>query len=490
MAAIGTLGTITCAENTTGLSGVLPANKHIQTSSVKISVPVTWSGVDLDPGAFISYVVQVYKVSDNSLFNTLYMNNYPSGASGSYTDFIIVNMPNLQFAGSSVVGPSLVDGVSYKFVVTARLYKTVGTYDTPLATATLNYTFTYYTYAAPAVSSFVVQRCLTDGTLSDDGTYVKATVVFSISSLGSGNTKSLLIYRKLKADSSWTLDTTCSISAYSGTWGATKLALTYAVTSSYDLKAVLADKLNTISNLKEVLYASATMDVDTVNKKVAIGKKVVSGGPGFDVGSSSIFRDTVEFEKAPTFDLGGLFNAAPTFASATVIAALMAAIKPYCKLSFPSGDVMTYNASKYCWVFSFNGAERNDGDLFTLLLGGANSDRKMGWVIPRAGKYRVTLKLRTTGASASTGIVSYIAKFPSGWTPPAANYLAEASMIAASNLYDICLASAWSSSQAWLEHTFEFTAAAGEKIWPTAFMYSASATIDNGQSWASIEQIG
>jgi hypothetical protein len=461
------------------------ANKHITQSVLRATVAYAWSGLTTSKDNKLTLNLTLGKSDGVTALKSVAQKDVSiSTASGSATTYI-----DIAFSPDASL---FTDATAYSMWGSAILLS--GNDGTIYDIEAMSYSFMYYAYSAPTIPTFTVQRCTSDGTSSDDGTYVKATVAYAVSAIGNVNTKVLKIYRKLKADSAWTLDTTCTISAYSGTWSATKLALTSAAASSYDLKAELADLIypasNPITNLKEVLYSTVTMDVDTVNKQVAIGKSVVSGGPGLDVGSTTIFRNTAEFEKAPTFDLGGLFNASPTFASAAVITALLAKIKPWCKLSAPTAESMTYNSNKYCWVFAFQTVERNDDSMYTLLLGGSGGTRQMGWVIPRDGKYRVTLKVRMQSGSSSSPIVSYIAKFASSWTPPTVNYLAEASMVAAANLYDICLGLAWSSSQMWLEHTFEFSAAALEKVWPMAFMYSASATIDGTQTWASIEQIG
>ena len=63
---------------------------------------------------------------------------------------------------------------------------------------------TVVAYSAPSFSSYNSQRCNSSGTVSDDGTYIKATVSYSFASCSSKNTVTRSTYYRVAGTSTWT----------------------------------------------------------------------------------------------------------------------------------------------------------------------------------------------------------------------------------------------------------------------------------------------
>lgn len=324
--------------------------------------------------------------------------------------------------------------------------------------------YTFYLYKAPIISAFNVLRCDVGGATNESGLRAKVTVAFDVRALGNGNTKALVIKYRVQGTSTWSTKT-LDISAlgYAATLAYTELVdIVFSQTENYDLQAVVSDRYNSATSTKSVTTAGALFHLAANKTQIAFGKFCEDGGPELDINKQMLVRDAKFF---------------------------LAHVMPYCKLSAPTSESLTYNANKYLWVFDFKAVERNDDNIFNFLLGGSGGVRQMGFIIPRNGTYRAVLQVRLTGGS-SSGLVGYIAKFASTWTPPAVNYQGEDTMVAAAIAANIGFLTAFSATNSWIQITYDFDAIEGEKVWPTAYARDASKTIDTENTWASIQQIG
>lgn len=123
-------------------------------------------------------------------------------------------------------------------------------------------------YSPPYFNSSLSQRCLSNGTLDDDGTYIHALVSFGYSTCGGKNTlKTSVQYKQVSAEQ-WT---------DAGVTFAANTAFTYgkgqiSTETSYDVRYTLEDAFSSISVQEIVSTAAVVMDFKSGGKGVAIGK--------------------------------------------------------------------------------------------------------------------------------------------------------------------------------------------------------------------------
>lgn len=123
-------------------------------------------------------------------------------------------------------------------------------------------------YSPPYFNSSLSQRCLSNGTLDDDGTYIHALVSFGYSTCGGKNTlKTSVQYKQVSAEQ-WT---------GAGVTFAANTVFTYgkgqiSTETSYDVRYTLEDAFSSISVQEIVSTAAVVMDFKSGGKGVAIGK--------------------------------------------------------------------------------------------------------------------------------------------------------------------------------------------------------------------------
>lgn len=123
-------------------------------------------------------------------------------------------------------------------------------------------------YSPPYFNSSLSQRCLSNGTLDDDGTYIHALVSFGYSSCGGKNTLKTSVQYKQVSATQWT---------DAGVTFASNTAFTYgkgqiSTETSYDVRYTLEDAFSTISVQEIVSTAAVVMDFKSGGKGVAVGK--------------------------------------------------------------------------------------------------------------------------------------------------------------------------------------------------------------------------
>lgn len=123
-------------------------------------------------------------------------------------------------------------------------------------------------YSPPYFNSSLSQRCLSNGTLDDDGTYIHALVSFGYSTCGGKNTlKTSVQYKQVSAEQ-WT---------DAGVTFAANTVFIYgkgqiSTETSYDVRYTLEDAFSSISVQEIVSTAAVVMDFKSGGKGVAIGK--------------------------------------------------------------------------------------------------------------------------------------------------------------------------------------------------------------------------
>ena len=123
-------------------------------------------------------------------------------------------------------------------------------------------------YEAPSHTGYMAQRSLSDGTLNDDGTYIKGFVIFSYSSCNENNSVTCSTYYKRSVDTQWTNANKTFASSITFTFGNGQIS----TESSYDVKYVIADTFSEITIMDTVSTAAVLMDFKAGGKGIAIGK--------------------------------------------------------------------------------------------------------------------------------------------------------------------------------------------------------------------------
>ncbi len=131
-------------------------------------------------------------------------------------------------------------------------------------------TVTVLPYSDPAITKFIVQRCVEDGTPNDDGEYVKLTYKFDISSLNSKNDKSYTIGYKLKKDEYYT--TLTSGSVYSADTTYFNPSLIFSSDNAYDFILTVEDYFKSAPLSAEIPTAFTLTDFHSSGTGMAIGK--------------------------------------------------------------------------------------------------------------------------------------------------------------------------------------------------------------------------
>lgn len=237
------IGSKTCTLTLTVPSTVKPTISSLTATRVNGDVPSTW-GI---------YVQTKSKA-------TLSIN----GAAGSYGSTIASY--SITGGGYTSTASSFTTGYlnsSGSITFTATVTDSRGR-----VSAAATVTISVVVYSPPSFSSYLSQRCLSSGTVNDDGTYIRGLVSYAYASCSSKNTITRAVYYKKASDTTWT---NASVAFSSGTafiFGGGAIS----TETSYDIKYTLTDAFVTISIQDIVSTAAVVMDFKQGGKGVAVGK--------------------------------------------------------------------------------------------------------------------------------------------------------------------------------------------------------------------------
>lgn len=217
----------------------------------------------------ISSVTATEAVSDiASKFGTLIQGvsrlSVAISAAGSYSSTIksySTKILGKTYSGSNFTSNEITGSGSVTVAVTVK--------DSRNRTATKSITVTVTPYAAPSIKIFTAQRCNQDGSLNDDGQYVKVAYSFEINTLSNKNSKSHTIRYKLKGDSSYT--TLSSGSAYTGN-STISPTTTFSIDNSYIFELAVSDYFTTITYAVELSTGFTLVDYHSSGRGMGIGK--------------------------------------------------------------------------------------------------------------------------------------------------------------------------------------------------------------------------
>lgn len=237
------IGSKTCTFNLTVPTSVKPTISSLTASRIDGEVPSTWG---------------IYVQTKSKVKLTI------NGAAGSYGSTI--KSYTITGGGYSGSASTLTTGfLNNSGTIT---FKATVTDSRGRVSAEASVSITVTAYSPPYFNSSLSQRCLSNGTLDDDGTYIHALVSFGYSSCGGKNTLKTSVQYKQVSATQWT---------DAGVTFASNTAFTYgkgqiSTETSYDVRYTLEDAFSTISIQEIVSTAAVVMDFKSGGKGVAIGK--------------------------------------------------------------------------------------------------------------------------------------------------------------------------------------------------------------------------
>lgn len=219
-------------------------------------------------------------------------------ASGSYSSTIKscrTTIDGINYSGLSFTSYPLKNKGTIVIVTTVT--------DSRGRTASKSTTITVYEYFSPKITYFTVERCLSDGALNDEGTYVKCTHSYEVAPLNNKNTK---VWKfQYHNGSDWVDLKTATTQIYSSNKSTyIETTKTFSADSSYKFRLYVADYFSDTSWERELSTSFVLMNYNASGKGIAIGKK--SEKNAFEVGLPSEFNESVVMDK--NLDITGFMS--------------------------------------------------------------------------------------------------------------------------------------------------------------------------------------
>lgn len=237
------IGSKTCTLTLTVPASVKPTITSLTAARVDGAVPSTWG---------------IYVQTKSKATLTI------NGAAGSYGSTI--SSYSITGGGYTSTASSFTTGflnTSGTITFTATVTDSRGRVS---AAATVS--ISVVAYSPPSFASYLSQRCLSNGTANEDGTYIRGMVSYSYASCSSKNTITCATYYKKASDTAWTNASAAFSSGTAFTFGGGKIS----TETSYDIKYTLTDAFTTIAIQDIVSTAAVVMDFKKGGKGVAVGK--------------------------------------------------------------------------------------------------------------------------------------------------------------------------------------------------------------------------
>lgn len=237
------IGTKTCTLKLTVPSSVKPTLTSLSATRVDGTVPAAWA---------------IYVQSKSKVTLTI---NGAAGSCGSTISSYSISGGGFSSTASSFTTGFLTTSGTITF--TAKVTDSRGrTSDAKTVSISV------VAYSAPTFASYLSQRANSDGSLNDDGTYIRCLVSYSYSPCSSKNTVTRATYYKKSSATTWTNANASFSSGSAFTFGGGAIT----TESSYDVKYTITDAFSTITIYDTVSTAAVLMDFKGGGKGIAIGK--------------------------------------------------------------------------------------------------------------------------------------------------------------------------------------------------------------------------
>ena len=250
------IGTLSEAEPSIALLnwGVFVQNKS------KLEIPITANGI------YGSEIVSVITTINGNIFN----------------GFNIIT-PTLTTSGQSTISTTVTD--------------------TRGRTATTTKVYNVEPYYNPTITSVEAQRCLQDGTIDEDGTYLLYTFVGSISSVANHNSKVFQIGYKRTTDENYTFVTISNI--YSVNEQNAVSSFTISPDYAYDIVFQAVDSFMTTAIGRQLTVGFDLMNFNASGKAMAIGKvsEANSNEELLEIGLPTTFLENIETQNINALDI-------------------------------------------------------------------------------------------------------------------------------------------------------------------------------------------
>lgn len=241
---IGSAKTCTFTLTVPNTTAYKPAISNITTSELTSGMPSVLSGIFIQNKSKLKIAVT------------------REAGSGSAVKSTTVKVDGKTYSGQTVNTDVITSSGNLKVSVTVE--------DNRGRTTSKDFTVSVVEYHSPTISNFSVERCNSDGSVNDEGEYLKVTYSVDISPLSNKNAKTAKISYKKQSESTWT-DKTVTLSTYSDK---NKTAV-YPANSeySYDVKLEVNDSFNIPTSISKVLASAfSLMDFHHSGTGIGIGK--------------------------------------------------------------------------------------------------------------------------------------------------------------------------------------------------------------------------
>jgi hypothetical protein len=216
-----------------------------------------------------------------------------AGAYGSTIKAISVKYDGVTYSGGTVTTNVL--GYSGARTITVKVTDTRG------RTATSTVSVTVQAYSEPVINSFTVVRCNANGSLNEQGEYMRISYNVSITALGNKNGKSLVVRYKKSSEASYT-ERQVTMSAYSLSGALDPIPADSG--SSYNVGLVVTDAFAAVT--KNLVLQSAFTILNFKADGTGVGAGKVSEDPNlWDFGFNVRFGGGIT---APVLEAGTNFD--------------------------------------------------------------------------------------------------------------------------------------------------------------------------------------
>ena len=188
-----------------------------------------------------------------------------AGVQGSTISSYRTSLDNVTYTTSSFTSNTLNTAGTVTMTVTVT--------DSRGRTASSTKNITVTDYSPPSLTKFTAERCNSTGSaVQVDGTKVRVSLAGSVSSVGSKNTISCIVYYKLSTATAWTQAATVTASNYAVSSTNLLLSATFDALKSYDLKVRLTDYFYYVEQSVSIGTKQVLMDFFRNGNGIAFGK--------------------------------------------------------------------------------------------------------------------------------------------------------------------------------------------------------------------------